>query len=123
MERGKDMKGLHASYGGLSLYMWPFYPQPYRHQLIAFLEWNRGKLKVTRRASDGKEFEVIVPETGFGLTEHSTDELRQSVGLELVELFVDRRKGIVETAWHRATEVRGRYPERGANKKRRSDAE
>jgi PAS domain S-box-containing protein len=78
----------------------------------AFPDRNEGEIRVSLRSVGEQEFELMVKDDGVGIPEHVDLEDPQSLGLELVNTFVEQLKGQIEIVRHAGTEVRTRFKNR-----------
>ncbi len=72
----------------------------------AFVDRTKGHVKVVLRPSGDEEFQLIVADDGVGMSEEIDLEYPQSVGMELVNSFVERLDGEIEIRRKNGTEVR-----------------
>lgn len=85
----------------------------------AFPDRWEGEIRISLEPIGDKEFELIVADNGVGMPEHVDLGNPQSLGLELVRLFIDQLRGEVDIARENGTEVRIRFKD--VKKSRRFD--
>jgi len=78
----------------------------------AFPDRNEGEIRVSLRSVGEQEFELTVKDDGVGIPEDVDLEDPKSLGLELVNTFVEQLKGQIEIVRHAGTEVRIRFKNR-----------
>ena len=77
----------------------------------AFTDRIEGEIRVSLRSVGDQEFELIVKDNGVGMPEDVDFENLTSLGLDLVDTFVEQLKGKLEIRGDEGTEVRVRFKE------------
>ncbi len=78
----------------------------------AFPDRNEGEITVSLRSTGEEEFELMVKDDGVGIPEDVDLKDPQSLGLELVNTFVEQLKGQMEVVRDAGTEARIRFKKR-----------
>ncbi len=79
----------------------------------AFPDGRQGKVRVSLRSVDEHEFELTVADDGVGIPESVDFENPRSMGMDLIDTFVDQLHGRIEINKNDGTEVRIRFKEIG----------
>ncbi|GEM_PF-1541465 len=77
----------------------------------AFPDGRDGEIRIGLRSIGEKEFGLVVRDDGVGMPEGIDPENPQSLGLDLVNAFVEKLKGSMEIRRHNGMEVRVRFKE------------
>ena len=75
----------------------------------AFPDRTDGEISISLRSVDGNGFELIVKDNGVGMPQGIDLKNPTSLGLDLVDTFVEQLKGEIEIARDEGTEVRIRF--------------
>ncbi|MFC1833099.1 PAS domain S-box protein [Thermodesulfobacteriota bacterium] len=78
----------------------------------AFLDRNEGEIKVFLKSVNKNEFELVIKDNGIGMPEDVDLKNPTSLGLDLVDTFVEQLKGEIEVRRDAGTEVRIRFKEK-----------
>jgi PAS domain S-box-containing protein len=75
----------------------------------AFPQWEEGEIRIALRALDDDEFELAVTDTGVGVPPDVDPNNPRSLGLSLINTFVNQLGGAFEVRTDTGTEARVRF--------------
>lgn len=84
----------------------------------AFPYGRQGKIRVSLRSVNDREFELIIADNGVGIPESVDFRNPKSMGMDLIDTFVDQLQGSVEISGNQGAEVRILFKDIGSKAQR-----